>query len=252
MTSIAAAGTYPKLLRLVAGAAAALLAAVLGSGVIGCDDRLLPHDDADSTATPIDSTGRTDSTDSVDTSDTLTPQDSARIADSLARLTPIVPLTVGSYWQLDQDEPVLTRITIKIDSVTETNGRTEYHTFAMSSNTGLILFDSSCVRYYFDRTFEPYGIAMQYPGMPGDVFRVDSASDGSIFTHSIVAVDSVITTPAGRFNCYVYRHHFELETAGRTVETYTFAAPGVGIVGYDMILTLADIKRLWLTEYRVR
>jgi len=83
-----------------------------------------------------------------------------------------------------------------------------------------------------------YGCAVDYSTMfPPDTTRC-------------ISVDSVVTTPAGTFTCYVYHEHYNVMLFG-DYDFYKYYAPRVGLVGLDAAASGMHLKRR-LTSYTLR
>jgi hypothetical protein len=102
----------------------------------------------------------------------------------------------------------------------------------------------------------------KYPGTVGDAppyLRTKYTDHSSYDTYEIVSTDSLFTTPAGDFHCYVYEFYSYSEDSATHTKTkeaskykyFYFYAPGVGLVGWDNYATNPTTKEFYLSEHTV-
>jgi hypothetical protein len=99
--------------------------------------------------------------------------------------------------------------------------------------------------------------AAMYPAVVGDewIKAWFACATGNIQgfppdTTRCISVDSVVTTPAGSFTCYVYWEHYNLMVFG-DYDIYKYYAPRVGLVGSDAVGSSVHWKKR-LTSYTLK
>jgi hypothetical protein len=71
----------------------------------------------------------------------------------------------------------------------------------------------------------------------GDTWNV-TRTDGSIVTHEVVDVDSLITVPAGEFHCKVFKY----STTSAINESHIFWVDGIGQIKEDAVFIINELQ----------
>ena len=150
----------------------------------------------------------------------------------------LMPLKIGNTWEYVGFYPgetgtETTNYSMTVDSEIEFMGETHYQLKYFSLETK----ESFISPAYFINTSYGYEIIskddvdgtiyktrFKYPAVKGDTISID---DSSIFF--VESIDTLITTPAGKFKCIKYVDIINLDgiELGRV---YNYFAPGIGLV----------------------
>ena len=139
----------------------------------------------------------------------------------------IIPLAIGNSWSFSTTMyDTLGSIQAQLEITQTVTGDTTlfgkrlfkyYSLWAANTDSGIISYSGYSISSFSPTdTVASYVLLYKYPARPGDNFRTGM---------SVVSIDTLITVPAGSFNCIKYQSSIYSPLDG-----YIYIAPGIGII----------------------